>query len=125
MTKARIVNSLDQKRRVEDDYVLVAPGRDVSARVLRIGTYLSDFLRHFLHSGIVAAVSPDFSSASGYDLSRLVHQRAARKRISDARIATYVIFATGSGPGGRVFTGRRSRADRSGALLVLRVEYVL
>jgi hypothetical protein len=47
------------------------------------------------------------SKILGDDLSRLVHQRAARKPISDARTATYVILSTGSGPGGRWFKSIR------------------
>src|SRR5258706_4987959 len=52
--------------------------------------------------------SPKFSRAFGDGLSRLVHQRAARKPISDSRTATYVILSTGSGPGGRWFKSIRS-----------------
>ncbi len=55
--------------------------------------------------------SPKFSRAFGDGLSRLVHQRAARKPISDARTATYVILSTGSGPGGRWF--KSIRPDQS------------
>src|SRR6202043_902982 len=51
--------------------------------------------------------SPEFSPTFGCDLSRLVHQRAARKPISDARTATYVILCHGSGPGGRRFKSFR------------------
>jgi hypothetical protein len=53
------------------------------------------------------SIPRDFSPSSGYDLSRLVHQRAARKPISDARTATYVILSHGSGPGGRRFKSFR------------------
>src|SRR5271165_6125444 len=52
-----------------------------------------------------------FSLALGDDLSRLVHQRAARKPISDARTATYVILTLSSGPGGRWF--KSTRPDHS------------
>jgi len=40
-------------------------------------------------------------------LSKLVNLRAARKTLSDARTATYVIFSTGSGPGGRRLKSNR------------------
>ena len=40
-------------------------------------------------------------------LSKLVNLRAARKLISDARTATYVMLSTGSGPGGRWFKSIR------------------
>jgi hypothetical protein len=50
---------------------------------------------------------PRFSPAFGDHLSRLVHQKAAQKPISGARTATYVIFSTGSGPGGRRFKSFR------------------
>ena len=53
------------------------------------------------------SILPRFLRAFGDDLSRLVHQRAARKPISDARTATYVILSTGSGPGGRRFKSFR------------------
>src|SRR5258708_38526323 len=59
------------------------------------------------HAAVFRINSPRLSPVFGGGLSRLVHQRAARKPISDARTATYVILSTGSGPGGRRFKSFR------------------
>ena len=59
---------------------------------------------HRINSSKILVAAPRIDS---FDLSRLVHQRAARKPLSDARTATYVILSSGSGPGGRWFKSIR------------------
>jgi hypothetical protein len=57
--------------------------------------------RRVWDQAVFESIPQGFSPAFDGGLSRLVHQRAARKPISDARIAACVILSTGSGPGGR------------------------
>ena len=79
--------------------------RRLSDRSLGLSAINACLLRAF--KPVFELILPEFSTAFGSDLSRLVHQRAARKPISDARTATYVILSTGSGPAGRWFKSIR------------------
>jgi hypothetical protein len=51
--------------------------------------------RDFVNSDGCRSIAPRYSLAFEGDLSRLVHQRAARKPPSDARTATYMILSIG------------------------------
>jgi hypothetical protein len=63
---------------------------------------ISNFLSHnFQRLALTTGLLPRC------DLSKLVNLRAARKPISDARTATYLILSTGSGPGRRWFKSTR------------------
>src|SRR5271155_4470478 len=88
------------------------PDRErISADIGRLDSRLPRLLTEGLSVERFSNQFPRFSPTSNDGLSRLVHQRAARKPISDARTATYVILSTGSGPGGRRF--KSFRPDQS------------